>query len=246
MQTHPFGFIHHPRFRYRLPMPSETLPAALAESIAIVSATCVGVQPAILANLALAQQIFATNLEQQTAVSQQQALNLVRLAVVTKCVSLILGDTSGKLETVKEVVGLLKEVQSPASATETASAAAGAQASAASAAPKSPADGLDETIAAEVIAAAAIANVKAIGEQPAMLSNLAYSNVVATTNLSQQNAVANQQAMNELGIAIVGKTVDVVSKIEARAAVEGTDSRELADQIAELRAVIQAFSQKSA
>ena len=222
-------------------MPTESSPAsALAESVALVNATVFGSQPAILANLALAQQIFAANLEQQTAVSQQQAMNLVRLAVVTKCVSLILGDTSGNLQAVKEVVGLLKEMQPPASAAaETAPAAAGAQGSAASADPQSPPDGLVETISV-----VAIGNLKAIGEQPAMLSNLAYSNTVATTNLSQQNAVANQQAMNELGVAVVGKTVDVLSKLEPRATGESADARALADQIAELRAVIRAFSEK--
>ncbi|MBI5423037.1 MAG: R body protein [Opitutae bacterium] len=80
-----------------------------------------------------------------------------------------------------------------------------------------------------------------------MLSNLAYSNAIANTNLSQQNAVANQQAMNELGISIVGKTVNKVSDLgplEARSAVDVLTDNALADEIASLRAVIQTFTQK--
>lgn len=100
---------------------------------------------------------------------------------------------------------------------------------------------------AETATVIGIANLKSIAEQPAMLSNLAYSNIIANTNLSQQNAVANQQAMNELGISIVGKTVNKVSDLgplEARSAVDVLTDNALADEIASLRAVIQAFTQK--
>lgn len=63
----------------------------------------------------------------------------------------------------------------------------------------------------DAIEAAAISSIKSLGEQPAMLANLAYSNLVNNTNISQQNAVANQQAMNEIGIAVTGKAVQCVS-----------------------------------
>lgn len=104
-------------------------------------------------------------------------------------------------------------------------------------------DSLSET--ATVIG---ITNLKSVGEQPAMLSNLAYSNTIANTNLSQQNAVANQQAMNELGISIVGKTVNKVSDLgplEARSAVDILTNNELAQTIAELKAAIQTINGKS-
>lgn len=93
-----------------------------------------------------------------------------------------------------------------------------------------------------------ITNLKSVGEQPAMLSNLAYSNTITNTNLSQQNAVANQQAMNELGISIVGKTVNAVSNLgplEARSAVDILTNNELAQTIADLKATVQAFAGKS-
>ncbi|URX64742.1 R body protein [Luteibacter anthropi] len=77
-----------------------------------------------------------------------------------------------------------------------------------------------------------------------MLSNLAYSNTVASTNLSQQNAVANQQAMNELGISIVAKASNTISNLgplEARSAVDILTNNELAQTIADLKATLQAF-----
>lgn len=97
----------------------------------------------------------------------------------------------------------------------------------------------------EVVSAVAIGNLKAISEQPAMLSNLAYSNVVANTNLSQQNAVANQQAMNELGISILAKASNTISNLgplEARSAVDILTNDELAQTIADLKAAVQSFS----
>ena len=100
---------------------------------------------------------------------------------------------------------------------------------------------------ADTATVVAIANLKSIAEQPAMLSNLAYANSIANTNLSQQNAVANQQAMNELGISIVGKTVNTVSNLgplEARSAVDILTNNELAQTIADLKTTIAAFSAK--
>ncbi|HVY69910.1 MAG TPA: RebB family R body protein [Verrucomicrobiae bacterium] len=96
-----------------------------------------------------------------------------------------------------------------------------------------------------VIQSLAITNLKSVGEQPAMLSNLAYSNTIANTNLSQQNAVANQQAMNELAIAVVGKIVNSLTNLgplEARSAVDVLTNNELAQTIADLKATLQAFN----
>ena len=90
-----------------------------------------------------------------------------------------------------------------------------------------------------------IYDAKSIAVTPAMLSNLMYSNVIANTNLSQQNAVANQQAMNELGISVTGKTVNVVSNlgpVEARSAVDVLTNNELQQTIADLKATLAAFS----
>ncbi|NKJ19889.1 hypothetical protein [Dyella sp. SG609] len=67
----------------------DSLPDDVVQSIAISNAKSLEAQPAILANLELAQQVFNQNLRQQNAVAQQQAMNLIRLAVVAKCVSMI-------------------------------------------------------------------------------------------------------------------------------------------------------------
>lgn len=110
-----------------------------------------------------------------------------------------------------------------------------------------PAD--SNTLPTEIVQSIAIGNAKSVAEQPAMLSNLAYSNTIANTNLSQQNAVANQQAMNELSISVVGKTVNNISNLgplAARSAVDVLTDNELAQTIADLKAALQAFQGASA
>jgi len=97
----------------------------------------------------------------------------------------------------------------------------------------------------KVVSSVAIGNLKAISEQPAMLSNLAYSNVVTTTNLSQQNSVSNQQAVNELGISVLAKGTNTVSNLDpmqARSAVDILTNNELAQTIADLKATLEGFS----
>ncbi len=96
----------------------------------------------------------------------------------------------------------------------------------------------------EITDAVAIGNLKSISEQPAMLSNLAYSNTVMNTNLSAQNAVANQQSMNQLGVAIVGKTVNKIANLgplESKSATEVMTDNALADAITSLKAAVEAF-----
>ncbi len=99
----------------------------------------------------------------------------------------------------------------------------------------------------DVVSAVAITNLKSVGEQPAMLANLAYSNTLTNTNLAQQNAVANQQAMNELGIAIVAqgtRTVSNAGPLEARSAVDVLTNNELGQTIADMKATVKASADK--
>jgi hypothetical protein len=65
------------------------LPEDIVQAIAISNAKSIGEQPAILANLALAQQIFNQNMQQQISLSQQQAMNQVQMAAAAKCVAMI-------------------------------------------------------------------------------------------------------------------------------------------------------------
>lgn len=97
----------------------------------------------------------------------------------------------------------------------------------------------------QIVSAVATGNLKAISEQPALLSNLAYSNVVSTTNLGQQNAVANQQAGNQINAPIVAKAVNTVSDLgpmDSRSAVDVLTNNELAQTIADLKASVEAFA----
>jgi len=92
----------------------------------------------------------------------------------------------------------------------------------------------------------AIGNVKSVGEQPSMLSNLAYANLISNVNLAQQNAVSNQQAMNQLQITVTGKAVNRVSDLsplEAVAVTKLDTGNDVAQQLADLKATVNAFQQ---
>ncbi|MEM7251277.1 MAG: FAD-binding monooxygenase [Pseudomonadota bacterium] len=69
------------------------LPGDIVESISIANAKSIAEQPAILSNLALAQQVFNQNLAQQIALSTQQAMNQITMAAASKCVSMIAEST---------------------------------------------------------------------------------------------------------------------------------------------------------
>jgi len=97
----------------------------------------------------------------------------------------------------------------------------------------------------EIIDAIAIGNVKSVAEQSSMLSNLAYANLITNTNLAQQNAVSNQQALNQLGATVTGKSVNLVanlSPLEAVASVKLDTGNDIAEQLADLKGTIEAFS----
>jgi Killing trait len=100
---------------------------------------------------------------------------------------------------------------------------------------------IDETSSAlpdDIRESIAIGNVKSVAEQPSMLSNLAYANLIANVNLSQQNAVSNQQAMNQLLISVTGKVVDLLanqSPMEAAAAVKSETGGDAAQESADLK-----------
>ena len=97
----------------------------------------------------------------------------------------------------------------------------------------------------EIIEGVAIGNLKSISEQPAMLSNLAFSNTVNNTNLSQQNSVSNQQSMNDLALSCTAKASNTISNLtplEARSSVDILTNNELAQTIADLKSTLQAFA----
>ncbi|MEM9216681.1 MAG: RebB family R body protein [Cyanobacteria bacterium P01_F01_bin.150] len=100
---------------------------------------------------------------------------------------------------------------------------------------------VDSNLPGDIRESIAIANAKSVAEQPAMLSNLTYSNSISNINLSQQNAVSNQQALNQLGITVTGKAVNRVSNLspmEAVAVVKMDTGNDVAEQISDLKAAI--------
>ncbi|MCH6257815.1 hypothetical protein MLD52_14755 [Puniceicoccaceae bacterium K14] len=77
---------------------SSSLPSEIIESIAISNAKSIGEQPAILANLALANQILNNNLQQQISINQQQAMSQLSMAALSKCIAVITSDSSNSAD----------------------------------------------------------------------------------------------------------------------------------------------------
>ena len=80
-----------------------------------------------------------------------------------------------------------------------------------------------------------------IAGQPSSLSNLAYSNMIANNNLTQQNTVANQQAMNQVARAVLGDVVNLVANVspmEAVAVTKMDTGNDVAQQLMDLKAAI--------
>lgn len=98
---------------------SGSLPDSIVQSIAISNAKSIGEQPAILANLALANQILNNNLQQQMIISTQQAMSQILMATMAKCVTTIIDDdgkgTSGA--TVTELMKMMKDLTGKAPTT---------------------------------------------------------------------------------------------------------------------------------
>ncbi len=208
------------------------------------------------ADLAALQDTFDRNLWQQEAVGHLQATHLLKLAFVARAAAVIeqLGSAEGS-EAMERLIADFNRLMAafqrlPAQGAFAAPGNAGVASGAASPSNPPTLSTADDNrsfampLNQEIVDAVTVGNLKTVGEQPAMLSNLAYANLVANTNLAQQNAVANQQAMNELGIAVLGKAVNTVSNLgplEARSAVDVLTNNELAQTIADLKATVQAF-----
>jgi hypothetical protein len=107
-----------------VPVPSSDFTQALDSTNASVMA----LQPAILANLALANEVFNTNLQQQMLIAQQQAMNQLILAAVGKCASIISQAETRDLKVVHELLALLKVLHPIPPSSGTANASVGAAA----------------------------------------------------------------------------------------------------------------------
>lgn len=59
----------------------------------------------------------------------------------------------------------------------------------------------------EIVESIAISNANSIGEQPAILSNLALADRIFSHNLQQLAMIGHQQALNALSLALLSKAV---------------------------------------
>lgn len=90
-------------------------------------------------------------------------------------------------------------------------------------------------------AEAAVADLKSVAEQPAILSNLALANLIQNVNQAQQNAVSQQQAMNQISVAVTGKVVNLLTTLgplEAMSAQQLLTGNAVAEEIADLKAAV--------
>ena len=80
-------------------------------------------------------------------------------------------------------------------------------------------------------------------QQPAMLSNLAYTNQVSSNDLAAKAQLSNQDAMNRLRLGILARAVDAVQRtgpLTARSSVEVVSANEAAQDLADLRSAASA------
>ena len=202
--------------------PESTLPDDNGESFTINRALGVAEQPARLTNAAYANLINNINLSQQNAVSNQQAMYSLELAVVGKCVELIInnnpsGETATQqLEASRQVLEMLSQTgeASPNDQPTPAPTAAVPPASDPTEANSQSPTSSNDRLPGHVIEAIADSTAISVSEQPAILANLALANQIANENLAQQNAIANQQAMFCLQMATVAKCVEVIANID--------------------------------
>ena len=91
----------------------------------------------------------------------------------------------------------------------------------------------------DIVEAVGLSTVNSIDQQPAMLSNLGYSNTVVNSNLSGQNALANQQVIDQLGTSILGKFAALLMELdplEAKSSTELLTGNTVSEEIADLSA----------
>lgn len=88
----------------------DDLPNDIIEAVATSTALSVGEQPAILANLALANQIFNTCLAQQDALVNQQIIFQVKLAALAKCIQVLLAVNVADPQAVERIADNITEL----------------------------------------------------------------------------------------------------------------------------------------
>lgn len=90
------------------------------------------------------------------------------------------------------------------------------------------------------------ANVKVLGDAPAMSLGTAYQTLGHSTGLAMQNAVAAQQHMTTIGATTTTQAVNLIFSIPVAAGVRGTNTifsgNALGDTLIQLRTALSALS----
>lgn len=97
----------------------------------------------------------------------------------------------------------------------------------------------------DVVEAITIANLKTVAEQPSLLSNMALANQVFNQNMSQQNALADQNAMAVARLSTVKSIAEFnpIDASQARATQHVLTGDSVAGQMAALLATLNSGGQ---
>ncbi|HYP26389.1 MAG TPA: hypothetical protein VE262_06715 [Blastocatellia bacterium] len=90
--------------------PRGDLPEDAAESMAGSDAFSTGEQPAMIANLALANKIFSASLAQQNMIINQQAVFQIELAALAKCIQVLLAFNASEPEAIEQLTARMLEM----------------------------------------------------------------------------------------------------------------------------------------
>ena len=86
------------------------LPQDVVDAIADANAISIGEQPAILANLALANQIFSVNMAQQNAITNQQIIFQIEIAALAKCIQVLLAANVSEPQAIEQLAARMLEM----------------------------------------------------------------------------------------------------------------------------------------
>jgi hypothetical protein len=94
---------------------ADSLPSDIVQAIAINNAKSISDQPSVLSNLALANQVLNNNMQQQLMINQQQAMNQITMATLSKCVAVITNADASDPKSLADYLDVLKGLNTGAS-----------------------------------------------------------------------------------------------------------------------------------
>jgi hypothetical protein len=104
--------------------------------------------------------------------------------------------------------------------------------------------GEGSTLPDDIRESVAVTNLKTVAEQPSLLSNLALADLISNDNLSQQNAVSNQQGMSQLAISVAGKINNLVTSLnplQAAAQAKLDTGNDISEQLADIKGTLESL-----